>query len=120
MNLALKTHKRNAGKADQISLRLAQKRDEISVLLQDVKGSVEEIGRNLKDEQALVQCELNLHRENLSLALGKDSDVKGFDTSLVAAMDDSLDHLDIYAEFLGEKEFIKAKENYERTLSTME
>ena len=53
---------------------------------------------------------MNLHKENLALAIGKGSDVKGFDTSLVSAMDDNLDHLDIYAEFLGENEFTKAKE----------
>jgi hypothetical protein len=63
---------------------------------------------------------LNLHKENLALAIGKGSDVKGFDTSLVSAMDDNLDHLDIYAEFLGENEFTKAKEQYELTLDTME
>lgn len=63
---------------------------------------------------------MNLHKENLALAIGKGSDVKGFDTSLVSAMDDNLDHLDIYAEFLGENEFTKAKEQYELTLDTME
>ena len=57
-----------------------------------------------------MQCELNQHRENLSLAIGKGSDVRGFDTSMLTAMDDNLDHLDIYAEFLGESEFLKAKE----------
>jgi hypothetical protein len=36
------------------------------------------------------------------------------------AMDDSLDHLEIYAEFLGEEEFNSATENYKRTLTTME
>jgi hypothetical protein len=57
---------------------------------------------------------------HLAEALGKGSDVKGFDTGLVSAMDDSLDHLEIYAEFLGEDEFNKAKDSYDRTLDTME
>jgi len=35
-------------------------------------------------------------------------------------MDDSLDHLEIYGEFLGEDEFTKAKDQYDKTLDTME
>ena len=68
----------------------------------------------------MIQLELNLHKQQLAEALGKGSDVKGFDTSVISAMDDSLDHLEIYAEFLGDDEFNKAKDSYDKTLDTME
>jgi len=35
-------------------------------------------------------------------------------------VDDSIDYLDIYAEFLGEEEYEKAKEGYIRALNMLE
>ena len=35
-------------------------------------------------------------------------------------VDESIDHLDIYAEFLGADEYEKAKQNYVKTLQTLE
>lgn len=39
---------------------------------------------------------------------------------MITAMDDGIEQLEIYAEFLGTEEFDLAKANYEMTLSTME
>ena len=49
--------------------------------------------------------------------LGFGDEVKGFDQMSV---DESIDHLDIYAEFLGVEEYEKAKESYTKALQTLE
>ena len=66
----------------------------------------------------MVRCELNVHKNELQEVLGYADQVKGFDESQ-SMFDDSIDCIDIYAEFLGQEEFLKAKEQYEKTLSTM-
>ena len=45
--------------------------------------------------------------------------VKGFDFEIGTEEDDSIDKLDIYAKFLGENEYLKTKENYNRALNAM-
>ena len=49
--------------------------------------------------------------------LGYGDEVRGFDRLI---WDDSIEQLEIYSEFLGEREYDTVKANYERALSTME
>lgn len=53
----------------------------------------------------------------MSAVVGYGDEVRGFDQT---AVDESIDHLDIYAEFLGYDEYEAAKDNYSKALSTME
>ena len=57
----------------------------------------------------MLTSDINLHKSKLSEVLGFGDEVKGFDTFVA---DDSIDHLEIYADFLGKQEYAKAKENY--------
>ena len=61
--------------------------------------------------------DINVHKSRLSDVLGYGDEVKGFDAFVA---DDSLDQLEVYREFLGEKEYNQAKQNYEQALNTME
>ena len=58
-----------------------------------------------------------MNKEDLADILGFDDQVKGFDLEFMT--DDSIDFLDIYAEFLGDEEYHKMKENYQRALCMM-
>lgn len=49
--------------------------------------------------------------------LGFEDRVKGFDLEFMT--EDSIDFLDIYAEFLGLDEYYLMKENYQKALGTM-
>jgi hypothetical protein len=49
--------------------------------------------------------------------LGYGDEVRGFDKLI---WDDSIEQLDIYAEFLGPQEYQRVKANYEKALQTME
>ena len=60
-----------------------------------------------------IDLSAELQKAKLSDILGYGDEVRGFD-SFVA--DDSIDHLEIYAEFLGKQEYGRAKQNYERAL----
>ena len=115
----LKTLKlqRNAEKAKNVKQRFHTKQTEVRGLIRDVKGSIEQIGEHLKDEKKMLVSDINHHKAKLSDILGYGDEVRGFD-SFVA--DDSIDHLEIYAEFLGKQEYGRAKQNYERALQTME
>ena len=75
-------------------------------LIRDVKGSVEQIGSHLKDEKKMLVSDINHHKAKLSDILGYGDEVKGFDNFI---LDDSIDHLEIYAEFLGKQEYQRAK-----------
>ena len=86
-------------------------------LIRDVKSSIEQIGEHLKDEKKMLVSDINHHKAKLSDILGYGDEVKGFDSFIA---DDSIDHLEIYAEFLGKQEYGRAKQNYERALQTME
>ena len=74
-----------------------------------------------KDEANEYTALLNIHKQELSKIqeLGDASLVKGFDFEMGAEDDDSIDKLDIYAKFLGENEYLKMKDNYNRALNAM-
>ena len=78
---------------------------------------MDQIGEHLKEEKRMLTSDINLHKSKLSEVLGFGDEVKGFDTFVA---DDSIDHLEIYADFLGKQEYAKAKENYEKALQLME
>lgn len=61
----------------------------------------------------------DIHQHKLRLAdvIGYGDEVRGFDQMTV---DESIDHLDIYAEFLGTDEYEQAKDSYLKTLATLE
>lgn len=61
----------------------------------------------------MLMYDIHQHKLRLSELLGYGDEVKGFDK---ATVDESIDHLDIYAEFLGVEEYEKAKENYIKAL----
>ena len=108
---------RSGDKGQIVKERFHTKSTEIRALFRDVKGSLDEIGGHLKEEKRMLVSDINHHKAKLSDILGFGDEVKGFDNFV---MDDSIDHLEIYAEFLGKQEYAKAKENYERALNTME
>lgn len=76
---------------------------------------------SFKQEAAEYYLEINVHKAQLSNIFGfDDSVVKGFDMEEGAeGYDEGIDKLDIYAKFLGENEYLKMKENYNKALDTM-
>lgn len=48
----------------------------------------------------------------------KEGSVRGFDND-GEEFSESIDDLDIYSQFLGEQEYLKMKENYQRALTVM-
>lgn len=58
-----------------------------------------EVGKELKREMTEVNIELGFQREELAEILGFEDQVKGFDLEFMT--DESIDFLDIYAQFLG-------------------
>ena len=93
--------------------RFHSKSTEIRAVIRDVKGSLDQIGEHLKEEKRMLVSDINHHKAKLSDILGYGDEVKGFDNFV---LDDSIDHLEIYAEFLGKQEYTRAKENYQRAL----
>ena len=79
--------------------------------------SLDEIGSHIKDEKVMLMQDIKHHKMKLSDVLGYGDEVRGFDNLI---WDDSVEQLDIYAEFLGPQEYNRVKENYERALNTME
>jgi hypothetical protein len=53
----------------------------------------------MKRENSIVNVELSWHREELTDILGFEDSVKGFDLEFMT--DNTIDFLDIYANFLG-------------------
>jgi hypothetical protein len=74
-----------------------------------------------KVQAAELIAEINEHKSNLQSIFGFESSVvKGFDQNLEPnEFDYSIDQLDIYAQFLGEEEYSKMKDNYCRALTIM-
>ena len=52
----------------------------------------------MKEEKRMLTSDINIHKSKLSDILGFGDEVRGFDNFIA---DDSIDHLEIYAEFLG-------------------
>ena len=71
-----------------------------------VKELLAQIGVHLSSEQQMLMYDIHQHKLKLADILGYGDEVKGFDQIDV---DESIDHLDIYAEFLGADEYEKAK-----------
>ena len=86
-------------------------------MISDVKTSLDEIASHLRDEKVMLTQDVKHHKAKLADVLGFGDEVRGFDNLI---WDDSVEQLDIYAEFLGPQEYNRVKENYERALSTME
>lgn len=61
----------------------------------------------------MLMYDIHQHKLKLTDILGYGDEVRGFDKIEV---DESIDHLDIYAEFLGADEYEKAKQNYTKAL----
>ena len=104
-------------KADQIKQRFNGKQKEVRELITDVKMSLDEIGSHLKDEKNMLVIDIKLHKAKLADVLGYGDEVRGFDKLL---WDDSVEQLDLYAEFLGPQEYRQVKQGYEKALQTME
>ena len=104
-------------KADQIKQRFNGKQKEVRELITDVKMSLDEIGSHLKDEKNMLVIDIKLHKAKLADVLGYGDEVRGFDKLL---WDDSVEQLDLYAEFLGPQEYRQVKQGYEKALHTME
>eukprot|EP00347_Sterkiella_histriomuscorum_P002541 403367752 len=113
----LKTMKMKPKNAPQIKLEIEKKRQEIDKLIEQMKSGFEQIGKELKKEMGEVNIEMGYHRQELADILGFEDQVKGFDLEFMT--DESIDFLDIYAQFLGDEEYCKMKENYEKALATM-
>ena len=113
------THVKGTGalKADSIKQRFQAKHVEVRNLISDVKMSLDEIGSHIKDEKVMLMQDIKHHKMKLSDVLGYGDEVRGFDNLI---WDDSVEQLEIYAEFLGPQEYNRVKENYERALNTME
>lgn len=82
-------------------------------MLGAVREIVGQIGIHLDQEQSMLMADIHQHKLRLTEIIGHNDEVRGFDQSIV---DESIDHLDIYAEFLGADEYERAKENYLKTL----
>lgn len=94
------THVKGTGalKADTIKQRFQAKHVEVRNLISDVKMSLDEIGSHIKDEKVMLMQDIKHHKMKLSDVLGYGDEVRGFDNLI---WDDSVEQLDIYAEFLG-------------------
>ena len=79
--------------------------------------SLDEIGSHLREEKVMLMQDVKHHKAKLSDVLGFGDEVRGFDNMI---WDDSVEQLDIYAEFLGPQEYNRVKSNYEKALNTME
>ena len=104
------------GAKDKVQIvrdRFAKKQVEVRTLVRDVKASLDLIGEHLREEKRMLQSDIKVHKAKLSDVLGYGDEVRGFDAFIA---DDSIDQLEIYKQFLGEKEFKSAKDNYEKTL----
>ncbi|CDW87601.1 UNKNOWN [Stylonychia lemnae] len=112
-----KTMKMKPKAAAQIKQDIERKQQEIDKLIEQMKEGFIEIGKQLKSEMSQVNIELGFHRQELAEILGFEDQVKGFDLEFMT--DESIDFLDIYAQFLGDDEYCKMKENYQKALGTM-
>lgn len=104
-------------KADAVKARMEAKHGEVRTLLSQVKGNLALIGDHLKMEKGMLTSDIRRHKERLADVLGYGDEVRGFDQ---AVADENLDQLEIYREFLGEKEYAQVQLNYQRALQTME
>jgi len=104
-------------KKAELKQRYLKKRTEVETMISDVKEIIAQIGSHLASEQQMLAHDIQQHKVRLADVLGFGDEVKGFDQVTV---DDSIDYLDIYAEFLGEEEYEKAKEGYIRALNMLE
>ena len=86
-------------------------------LITEVKTSLDEIASHLLDEKDMLTLDIKHHKAKLADVLGFGDEVRGFDKLI---WDDSLEQLDLYAEFLGPQEYSRVKQNYEKALQTME
>lgn len=81
------------------------------------------MSEQFKYEAAECISAINYHKQNISSISGFDESViKGFDFDLeisVDEYDDSIDQLDVYANFLGQNEYFKMKENLLKALNIM-
>ena len=113
------THVRGTAnlKAEAVKQRFNQKQGEVRAVIGDVKQSLDEIGDHLKQEKTMLTADIKHHKNKLADVLGYGDEVRGFDKLI---WDDSVEQLDIYAEFLGPQEYKRVKDNYERALATME
>ncbi len=87
------------GAATQILAGIDRKRKETSKLLEEVKDSFGQVAAHLKDELLGLRMELSESRDSIQDIVGFDDFVRGFDGELV--IDENIDFLDIYAQFLG-------------------
>ena len=84
---------------DKINEGIHVKRKAIDRIIRDMKEGFKEIGNELKKELNEATIELNWHREDITDVLGFEDSVKGFDMEFMT--DDTIDFLDVYADFLG-------------------
>jgi hypothetical protein len=93
----------------------------INELINDFSSSLLEMGDGFKEQLVECNAQLSHHKQELSRIQGyEDSEVRGFDLCVeIEDYDDSIDKLDIYAKFLGEDEYIRMKDNYQRAIYTM-
>ena len=108
---------RMRGNKAQVKEEIARKKGEIDRLLHSMKDSFQEIGRRLQREYREDMAEVNTHKDAIRDILGFEDGVRGFDLEFMT--DDSLEALDIYQQFLGEEEYTRLKQNYQKTLAVM-
>lgn len=108
---------KTVSKQQEHKMRYNKKREEVKAMFGDVSDMLDQIGTHLFQEQQMLLYDIHQHKLRLSEVLGFGDEVKGFDQITV---DESIDHLDIYAEFLGVEEYEKAKESYIKALQTLE
>ena len=104
-------------KQQEHKIRFNKKRGEVKAMFCDVSDMLDQIGTHLFQEQQMLLYDIHQHKLRLSEVLGFGDEVKGFDQTTV---DESIDHLEMYAEFLGVEEYEKAKESYIKALQTLE
>jgi hypothetical protein len=88
----------------------------VNDLMNELQESLSQMNDQFKVEAAECQDHINYHRQNISNMAGyDDSTVRGFDHDFefnVDDLEDGLDQLDVYADFLGKNEYFKMKENF--------
>lgn len=71
----------------------------------------------MKNEQSKLQVEISEMKKSISEVFEFKDMVRGFD---VRDIDDPFDQLDIYKDFLGDEEYHKVAQNYQKTIETMD
>jgi hypothetical protein len=95
----------------------------VNDLMNELQESLSQMNDQFKVEAAECVHHINYHKQNIQYYIGYDeSAVRGFDQDLevsVDDLDDGLDQLDVYADFLGKNEYFKMKENFQKALHVM-